>query len=166
MRRLLLLAGAVGWGMLGLLAGRGLAQPPQFTPANAPPGAVAGSEVDITAPYAVTAQAGEWMICAHSYMGPNAPTLARQLVEEIRQKQHMPAYILNRANAERRRMQEEYERVCRACQEQGVPRPRRRISRVEEQCAVLIGGPGAGWSSCDDASSFLKKVRQWPLPVL
>ncbi len=186
MRRFRSLAGAIGCGLLGLLAARGLAQTPGFqpavstagAPAGTPAGAPAGAE-DVTAPYAVTPQAGTWLICAHSYMGPHAPDLARQLTEVIRNKHHMPAYIYNHANAERRRMQEEYERACRAAAERGIPLPagptlpgqpgagpRRRVIRVEEQCAVLIGGPGAGWSTIEDASSFLKKVRGWPLPEL
>jgi hypothetical protein len=106
------------------------------------------------------------MICAASYMGPNAPTLACQLAEQIRSKHHVPAYIFNRAQEERRREQEEYERACRAAQEQGIPVLRRRFLKIQEQCAVLIAGPKGGWSDADAASSYMKKVRQWPLPEL
>jgi hypothetical protein len=154
---------------VGLWAGRGIAQPPQFVPANenAQGSQATPREIDITQPYAITPQAGTWLICAGSYMGPNAPKLAVQLAEEIRTKHHMPAYILNRANEERRKMQEEYDRVCRAAAAQGIPAPsRRRLYKIEEQCAVLIAGPGAGWPGVDDANRFMKKVRQWPLPVL
>jgi hypothetical protein len=152
--------------VLGLLAARGFAQQGQFVPATSPP-AAAGTEVDITARYAITPQAGEWTICAHSYVGPNAPTLAVQLTEEIRNKHHMAAYIMNRGAAERRRMREEYEQACRkAAAERGIPLVRQRRFRIEEQCAVLIGGPGGGWSRVEDANAFLKKVRDWPLPEL
>jgi hypothetical protein len=171
MRRFWRLAGLVGFGVLGLLAARGPAQQaPGFVPATAPAGtpgaAPAGNEVDITAPYAVTPQAGTWLICAHSYTGPNAPKLAVQLTEVIRNQHHVPAYIFNRGTAERRRMREEYERAYQAAQAQGIPVPRHRIIRIEEQCAVVIGGPGNGWSSFEEATAFLKKVRGWPLPEL
>jgi hypothetical protein len=175
MRRLGARARQVAVGALGVLLALGLwamggpAQEPRFVPANQTaqsPQAAGPREADITQPYAVTPQAGTWMICAASYMGPNAPSLACQLAEQIRTKHRMPAYILNRANEERLQVQREYERVCRAAAEQGIPAPRRRLVRVEEQCAVLIGGPGNGWSDVDAASSFLKKVRQWPLPEL
>ncbi len=170
MRRFWSLAGAVGLGALGLLAARGPAQSPGFVPATPPAGAPAaapaGNEMDITAPYAVVPEAGAWMICAHSYAGPTAQVLAKQLTEEIRNKQHVPAYVFNHANAERLRMQQEYERVCQAARAQGIPLPRRRIFRVEEQCAVLVGGPGAGWATVEEASSYLKKVRHWPMPEL
>jgi hypothetical protein len=171
MRRSGWLAGTVGVGMLGLLAAQGPAQqPPGFVAATAPAGtpgaAPAGNEVDITAPYAITPQAGTWMICAHSYMGPYAPTLAVQLAEVIRNKHHVPAYIFNRGSEERRRLREQYERACRAAREQSIPLPRHRSIRIEEQCAVLIGGPGSGWDTDKDATAFLKKVRGWPLPEL
>jgi hypothetical protein len=104
------------------------------------------------------------MICAASYMGPAAPSLACQLAEQIRTKHKVAAYVFNRANEERRRMQqEEYDRACKAAAEQGIPMPRRRqLAQIEEQCAVLIGG----WPEVDGASSYMKKVRQWPLPEL
>jgi hypothetical protein len=126
---------------------------------------------DITKPYAVIPQAGEFLICTASYTGPTAPTLAVQLAEQIRTKHHMPAYIFNRADEERRtmlaaRMQEE-ERTHQIAAEQGFDLPRRRWNiRVEEQCAVLIGGTNGGWSDMDSASAILKKVRSWPLPEL
>jgi hypothetical protein len=170
MRRFWSLAGAVGFGMLGLLAARGPAQSPGFValppPAGAPAGAPAGSE-DVTAPYAVMPEAGTWMICAHSYAGPTARILALQLTEEIRNKQRVPAYIFNHASAERRRMDEEYLRECQIATARGLPPPRHRIPlHVEEQCAVLVGGPGAGWATVEEASSYLKKVRRWPMPEL
>jgi hypothetical protein len=107
------------------------------------------------------------MICAASYSGPNAPFLARQLAEDVRTKHKVPAYIFNHANEERRKQAEDYERARQTALAQGSPvAPRRRIFRIEEQCAVLIGGPGAGWADIDPATSYLKKVRQWPLPDL
>jgi hypothetical protein len=173
MRRFSALAAGVrasGLGVVtavGLWATHGVAQQPRFVPATENAQAPAAREMDITQPYAVMPQAGAWMVCAGSYMGPNAPRLAVQLTEEIRTKHRMPAYILNRASEERRKMQEEYDREYQAALAQGIPTPRRRrVYRIEEQCAVLIGGPGAGWSDVDAASSYLKKVKKWPLPEL
>jgi hypothetical protein len=103
------------------------------------------------------------MICAASYMGPAAPSLACQLAEQIRSKHRVAAYIFNRANEERKRMQEDYERACRAALEQGIQvPPKKRLYKIEEQCAVLVGG----WPEVDGASGYLKKVRGWPLPEL
>jgi hypothetical protein len=170
----------------GLWSARAAAQPPQFIPDDGTPDTPAPRapeaprppaepdeprRIDITRPYAVIPQAGEWMICAASYTGPTAPTLAVQLAEQIRTKHHLPAYIFNRADEERRRMMatriEEEERAIRIAHEQGWELPRRRRSvHIDEQCAVLIGGTNGGWSDMDAASSYLKKVRTWPLPEL
>src|SRR5262249_31574948 len=105
-------------------------------------------------------------ICAASYMGPNAPVLAVQLAEQIRTKHGMPAYIINRGNAERRQADEEWARTRQSLIERGIPVPRRRTIRIEEQCSVVIGATGAGWAAIDAASSFVKKVRSRPLPEL
>jgi hypothetical protein len=99
-------------------------------------------------------------------MGPNAPVLAVQLAEQIRTKHNMPAYIVNRGRDERRQADEEWARMRQASEEQGLPPPRRRMVRIEEQCAVLIGGPGTGWADIDGASSSLKTVKRWELPEL
>jgi hypothetical protein len=154
---------------LGLWAGQGVAQEPRLVPDDGTPASAntAPQEADITRPYAVVPQAGTWLICAASYMGPNAPALAVQLAEQIRARYKMPAFVFNHANEERRRMREELDKARQAAEQQGIVLPHRRRSiRIEEQCAVLIGGPGAGWSNMDDASSYLKTVRKWPLPEL
>jgi hypothetical protein len=159
-----------------LWSGRAAAQPAFIPDDGRPDTPPSGAQeerpkVDITRPYWVGPQAGEWMICASTYTGQFAPTMAVQLAEQIQARHHVPAYVFNRADEERRHMQEDQERAMRAAQEQGLMLPRTRDGRlmvrryhIEEQCAVLIGGPGHGWSNPDDASAFLQKVRKWPLP--
>jgi hypothetical protein len=63
-------------------------------------------------------------------------------------------------------MDEEYDQSCRAAAEQGLPQPRRRLYRIQEQCAVLVGGLKGGWATMDDATASLKTVRGWELPPL
>ncbi len=152
---------------LGMWASQASAQAPAFVPDDGLPAAQTQTTqaADITAPYAVAPQAGPWMICAASYSGPYAPQLAVKLAEHIRAHYQVPTYIFNHANEERRHMAEEWERARQAAAAQGIPLPRRRrIVRIDEQCAVLIGGPGAGWADIDGATHFLKTVKRWPLP--
>jgi hypothetical protein len=170
MRRIAKLARAAGLvAGLSVCAGPGGAQSPQFVPDSGLPAGqeAAQQQADITRPYAVTPQAGPWLICATSYTGHLAPQLAVQLAEHIRTQHHVPTYIYNLANEERRRMAEEWERAPQASAANRSALPaRRRSVRIEEQCAVLIGDPGAGWADADAASHFLKTVKSWPLPEL
>jgi hypothetical protein len=115
-----------------------------------------GSE-DINAAYAVTPDAGLWLICAASYQGENAPELANKLCTYLRERR-FPAYVFNRGNQERKKLQEELDQWQRA--NPGVPRKWRLAHLQEEQLAVLIGG----FRDVEAASSQLKKVRGWDLP--
>jgi hypothetical protein len=126
------------------LPGQGLAGITQEVPA-APP-----------SPFAVTPEAGPWMICAASYTGPDAPEMAYKVCLELR-KRYPSTYTYNRATEERRQLQEELDRWNK--EHPDVPRPRRRV-RIEEQCAVLIGG----FRDVDAASAELKKIRLLPPP--
>lgn len=161
MRRIQLLP-ALGLG-LALLAKQVQAQAPEMHNPNAPgqPGGLNGliqsSREDINAAYAVTPQAGPWMICVASYMGESAAELAYQLCTHLRQKNY-PAYVYNRGSAERKKLQEELDQQQRAMP--GVPRRRKLAHPEEEQFAVLLGG----FPDVDAASAQLKKVRKWDLP--
>jgi hypothetical protein len=117
--------------------------------------ALAQYEVDPHDAYTITPQAGEWVICVASYSGPEAPELAYLMAGYIRTKHNMPAFIFNHADEERRKAKEELERI-----QQEYPGYKKRTVRVEEQCAVLIGG----FKDQDAAVSFRDKVRKWPLP--
>jgi hypothetical protein len=116
-------------------------------------------EADPNKPYPITPQAGEWVICANSYMGPDAPELARQLVLVLRGRDNLAAYVFNHADEERKKEKEELERQEKLNPDAPI---RHRTVRVEEQCAVLIGG----FKNIDDANAALERVKKLPLPEL
>jgi hypothetical protein len=161
MRRILLLP-ALGLGLV-LLAKLGQAQAPQMQSPSAPgqPGGltnlIQSNREDINAAYALTPEAGQWLICVASYQGGSSPELAYLLCTYLRQKQHQ-AYVYNRGNADRKKLQEELDERQKAMP--GVPRRRVLAHPQEEQFAVLIGG----FNDVDAASAQLKKVRKWDLP--
>src|SRR5947209_1600836 len=138
------------------LPSRAPAEPAPGAPAQPAPGAAAGPAAAL---YPVTPEAGAWLICAASYMGPDAPELARQVVLELRNRHHLPAFVFNHADEERRRMREEFERIRQL--QPDVPRARRTV-RLEEQCAVLVGG----YADFEGASAALKDVKALPTPEL
>ncbi|HEY7326029.1 MAG TPA: hypothetical protein VH592_00205 [Gemmataceae bacterium] len=161
MRRIRLLP-ALGLG-LAFVTRLVLAQAPQTQNPNAPaqPGGLNGliqsSREDINAAYAVTPEAGPWMICVASYQGESSAELAYQLCTYLRQKRY-PAYVFNRGSAERKKLQEELDQQQKLMP--GVPRRRRLAHPEEDQFAVLIGG----FHDVDAASAQLKKIRTWDLP--
>jgi hypothetical protein len=131
---------------LALVARVGLAEPP--------------AELDPVNVYAVTPSAGAWMILAASYSGNDAKELCRQLVLQLRNKHHLPAYVFNLAVAERQRqIKEEEERMRQA--RPGVPfRPQH--YHIEDHWAVLIGG----FADINAANAALPGVRKLPMPEL
>lgn len=141
MRRLLVAPAVV----LALWAASGDAQPP--------------AAPDINQDLAVTPQAGAWLVCVASYSGPNAPYLARQLAQQVWQRHGLKAYVFNHADEERRKIREEFERA--QALHPDVPM-RRRTVRLEEQCAVLVGG----YKDSEAAAAALKKIRTLPAPDL
>lgn len=150
---------------LGIAHGAGLAQAP-MTPSSAVQpastglnGLIESSREDINAAYAVTPQAGEWMICAASYQGESSSELAFLLCSHLRQKRYA-AFVFNRGNAERQKAQKELD----DWQQQHPGMPRRRILAhpQEDQYAVLIGG----FRDIEAANAELKKVRALDLPNL
>ena len=141
MRRLLAAPAVV----LALWAAHGAAQP---LPAP-----------DVNRDIAVTPQAGPWLICVASYSGPNAPGLARQLALQVRERHRLNAYVFNHADEERRKIRAEFERM--QALHPDVPM-RRKTVRLEEQCAVLVGG----YPDDVAAGAALKAVRKLPLPEL
>ncbi len=109
--------------------------------------------------YEVNPQAGPWMICAASFTGDEAQALAVQMVQVLRQRDHLPAYIFNHADQERQRQRQEYEELCR--RNPGITiRPR--FTRVQEQCAVMIGG----FATIDKAKDQLPRIKTLPPPDL
>jgi hypothetical protein len=128
--------------------------------------AIARQEADPTKDYYVTQEAGPWMICAASYVGDKAPQMAHDLVLELRRDYDLPAFVFNRGDVERRKMQEEIEQKRRqqeeALRQQGLqPGPLRgRHVTIEDQCAVLIGG----YKDVDAAHNALEKIKKLPNP--
>jgi len=124
-------------------------------------------EADPNKEYNVTSEAGPWMICAASYMGEQAPKLAHALVLELRSQYDLPAFVYNRGDVERRKMQEDLDKQRRereeALRQQGIqpgmPLPVRKV-RIEDQCAVLVGG----YKDLDAAHSALEKFKKLPNP--
>jgi hypothetical protein len=142
-------------------------QAPQLNPGTPGPSAAglnnlvqpSSGEPDINAAYAVTAEAGSWMICAASYQGPDAPELANKLCSYLREHRY-PTYVYNRGNEERKQLQEELDRWQR--DHPGSVKKWKLAHPQEEQLAVLIGG----FRDVDAANSELKKVRKMELPAL
>src|SRR5262245_9279156 len=87
-------------------------------------------DVDGNRDLMVTPEAGKWMICAASYSGPESADLARQLAEQLRTRDKLPAYTYSRSNVERQKQAEENERLKQMYP--GVPM-RRRTVRIEDQ---------------------------------
>jgi len=110
--------------------------------------------------YPIVPEAGTWMICAASFTGTEAPSLARQLVFQLRSKYNLAAYVFNRADEERARQKAELDRI-RAQYPPDTP-IRNRTIRVEEQCAVLVGSFG----DFDAAAYYLPNIKKLPMPDL
>lgn len=116
-------------------------------------------EADPNKDYVITAGDGPWVVCAASFMGPSAPSLAKQLVYELRRRDNQPAFVFNHADEERRRLNEEFERLKQERPEFAV-RPRK--VRIEEQCAVLVGG----YKDIETARAALTAIKKLPPPNL
>ncbi len=163
MRRFALLP-APGLALIMASVALGQTAPPETPNARAPeqPGAglsnlLQANKEDINAAYAVTPEAGAWMVCVASYQGPDAPELAYKLCTYLREKRY-PAYVFNRGNEERKKFQKELDEWQKA--NPGVPRKWRLAHLQEEQLAVLIGG----FRDDKAAGAEVKKIRNWDLP--
>jgi hypothetical protein len=117
-------------------------------------------EADPQKDYPITPAAGPWLICAASYSGPEASALARQFVYQVRAKYNLPAYVFNHTDEERRRQRDELERIQAMYPEQYAGR--HRTIRVEEQCAVLVGG----YPDMDKARAALDGIKKLPAPEI
>lgn len=106
-------------------------------------------------PNQVTAAAGPWLICVASYTGPDAAAMAHAFVEEIHAKYKMPAYFINRGADERRKQQDEIEKLRAKC-----PEGRFRTIHIEEQFAVLVGG----YKDMETARKDLDRIKRLPAP--
>lgn len=107
-------------------------------------------EADPNKMYPITPDVGPWVICAASYMGPNAHPLAREVVFQVRRRDNLPAYFFDYSEKERESLKN-YPGV----------RPGRKI-RIQDQCGVLIGG----YSDQESARKMLADVKNLKMPEL
>ena len=109
-------------------------------------------EADPNKLYPITPDAGPWVICAASYIGPNAHQLAREVVFQLRRRDNLPAYFYDYSEEERRQLQDYLK------DRQG----RQRHVRIQDQCGVLIGG----FPDQDNARKMVATIRNLKMPDL
>jgi hypothetical protein len=119
--------------------------------------APARTEADPNKEYAITPEAGPWMILVTTYVGSEAPQLAHQMILEIRSRYDLPAYLVNRGAEQRRKQQDELDQVRKQFPNYTGPI---RHTRVQEQCAVLVGG----YKDMDAAHRALREIKKLPPP--
>jgi hypothetical protein len=111
-------------------------------------------------PYAITPEAGPWVICAASYMNEEAPRLAHLMAEQLRSKYGLQAYVFDRGDAERQQALAEHKKK-EAALGPDIHLPFRH-PRFNQSCAVLIGG----FADLDAANAALSRVRKLKAPEL
>jgi hypothetical protein len=104
-------------------------------------------------PYPLPAEAGPWLICAAHFVGFDGADLAKQVVEELRNKHHLKAWIFNRGDEERRKQEQDWEEYKKRFPPGTPLRPRR--YRVQDDWAVLVGD----FPDFKAASDFLPQIR-------
>jgi hypothetical protein len=82
------------------------------------------------------------------------------MVFHLRSRENLAAFVFNRADEERQRQKAELDRI-RAAYPPDTP-IRNRTIRVEEQCAVLVGG----FKDFDAAAYYLPNLKKLPPPDL
>jgi hypothetical protein len=111
-------------------------------------------------PFTITADAGPWGICAASFMGDEANGLAHQLIEQLRTRHQMAAYLFDRGSEEKRKDREAHEKMER---DRGLPPDVHlpfKHPRYTPCCAVLIGG----FPTMESANAALAKVKALKVP--
>ena len=73
-------------------AGTALPEPVPYDKLQAPAAPVPHEPIE---PYLLTRGNGPFMVMAHTFMGPEATNYAVALAKELRQKEHLPAYVWN-----------------------------------------------------------------------
>ncbi len=121
-------------------------------------------EADPNKEYAITPEAGPWMVYATCYVGPQAVSLAHEMILELRSRHDLPAYVFNRGAEERRQQEQELQQRLQQLRQQYPDYPeelvRRGTRKIQDQCAVLIGG----YEDIDAAKRALKVVKELPPP--
>jgi hypothetical protein len=114
-------------------------------------------EADPSKEYVIVPEAGDWMVLAGSYRGPDAKNLAHQLVIQLRSRDHLPAYVFN-FSEEKKRQQQEYIEAL----HQRAPDLPARIIRIEDEYGVLVGG----YKDSEAAHEALLKIKKLDPPEL
>lgn len=73
-------------------AGAALPEPVPFDKLKAPAAPLPDVPIE---PYLLTKASGPFMVMAHSFRGPDATRYAVALAKELREKEHLPAYVWN-----------------------------------------------------------------------
>jgi hypothetical protein len=81
------------------------------------------------------------------------------MAREIRERYNLPAYVFNHGEEERRKQQEEIDRIKQLTPD--TPRPRLRMVRIQDEYAVLVGG----YKDMETARRALDEIKKLkPLP--
>jgi hypothetical protein len=162
-------------GVLSLFdVGKGRAQQPVpefLQKIQAPTGQpVSDNGMSLVREFLVTPEVGPWMICVASYVGPEAAQMAREFVLVLRDPAgpyKMNAYVFNRGAEERQKEQQRVEQLKQQMREKykqmGLEMPSRiRVPRirVEDQCAVLVGG----FKDMASARKYLDVIKKFETP--
>jgi hypothetical protein len=126
----------------------------------APTALPAPVETDPSKPYVLTPEVGPWVILAASFKGANCSDFAHQAVLCVRQRDHLPAYVYDRGEEERRQQHEFMEQMRR--ENNLGPNAHLRTIHVEDECAVLIGG----YRDMESARAALPAVKNLAAPTI
>jgi hypothetical protein len=134
-----------------------------------PPRTIQYNRVDINRDIEVTPEAGTWVLLVMSYVGPDAPVLARNFVYELRKEYKLNAYVYNYGAEEKRKAHEaaeaERQKQREALRQLGLTPDmpiRVRVEHVHEQTAVLIAN---NYRTIDEAKKDLtNRIRELPCP--
>jgi hypothetical protein len=107
----------------------------------------------------LTPESGNWLVCCASYTGPEAVDMANQCAMIIRSRDHLPAYVINYGEQERKKRTAEIEQELKLNPDARMPR---RTTRIPDQCAVVVGG----FATIDAARTALDKIKQLAAPEI
>ncbi len=125
-------------------------------------------DTSILKPVEITPQAGKYCISVASYTGNDSPRMAYDFVRELREHYKLPGYAFTYGTEDK---QKEYEKAksllekqIRFLAENNLTAFNQKIyvrtMRLEESCAVLIGG----YASDEAARRDLDRIRNLPTP--
>ena len=126
--------------------------------------------------YAVTPQAGEWLIYVQAFKGDNAQALAEDMADLLRRDYKLPAYLHDRGRKERkeenervRKLRKQYDEMLKQLEAQGVeksdmPFRVKTFRKIEDEFAVLVGKPNRSLKDMDAARDYLDDIRKLKPP--